>query len=211
MDFNCAKCGECCKRYFIQIMPEDAEKISKFMGISLEEFISDYTQLFLQFFIGDFKSTGLVVPSAFIPKKFIEPINSIVSGTPKEVMVLPTLAFKRNEKTCVFLNNLNQCKIYPVRPEQCKTFPFISINKNEIDFLELYPFCKGLELSDAKKHKNLAEPHFKKTNDYFNKVKKKGFSSQWKILPKKELAVLETKTLSEINRKEFLELTELLK
>ncbi|MBN2127242.1 MAG: YkgJ family cysteine cluster protein [Candidatus Diapherotrites archaeon] len=211
MDFNCTKCGECCKRYFIQILPEDAEKISKFMGIPLEEFISDYTQLFLQFFIGDFKSTGLVIPSAFIPKKFIESINSIVLGTPKELMVLPTIAFKRNDKTCVFLNNLNNCKIYPVRPHQCRIFPFISMNKLESDFLDLYPFCKGLESSDLKKNKNLAEPHFKKTNEYFSKIKKKGFSSQWKTLPKKGLAVLETKILSEINRKEFSEITDLLK
>jgi Fe-S-cluster containining protein len=209
MDFNCIKCGECCKRYFIQILPEDAEKISKFMGIPLTEFISDYTQLFLQFFIGDFKSNGLIIPSALISKKLINAINNLNNGIPKELMVLPTLAFKRNNNSCVFLNNLNQCKIYPVRPYQCSVFPFISLNKNESNFLKLYPFCKGL-MNSKTKNKNKAEPHFKNTNEYFNKIKKKGFSSQWKTLPKKGLAVLESKILTEINRKEFTQIIDFL-
>lgn len=35
----------------------------------------------------------------------------------------PVLAY-RDDGRCVFLQNDNRCRIYPVRPLQCKTYPF---------------------------------------------------------------------------------------
>lgn len=208
MDFDCTNCGECCKRYFIQILPDDAKKISKFMGIPEKEFIRDYAQLFMQFFTGSFKS-GFLLPSAFLKKDFFNSIKELKSFAPNEVMALPTLAFKRSNDSCVFLTASTKCKIYPSRPEQCVLFPFISLKKNEQNFLELYPFCKGLQKAGAKaKFKNKSEAHFKRTADYFNKVKKQGFESQWKHIPKTGIAVLESKKIGSITRDEFMAIIE---
>ncbi|MFH1588277.1 MAG: YkgJ family cysteine cluster protein [Candidatus Diapherotrites archaeon] len=206
MDFDCSNCGTCCKKYFIQILPEEAKKISKFMGIPEEEFISDYTQLFMQFFVGEFKA-GFLLPSAFLEKKFFNSIKELKSFAPKEVMALPTLAFKRTKNACTFLMDSNKCRIYSERPLQCVLFPFISLDKNEPNFLELYPFCLGLrKASKDAKFKNNSQKHFKKTSDYFTKVKKQGFESQWKYLPKTGVAVLESTKIGSINRTEFLEI-----
>ncbi len=203
MSFNCAKCGECCKKYFVQILPTDAVKISDFLNISLKKFINNYTQLFLQFFIGDFKPSKLVLPSAFISNKLLNPIKKLTLTTPNKLLVLPTIAFKRIGKNCVFLNELNQCKIYPLRPLQCKIFPFVSVFENETNFLKLYPFCKGLQESNSIQ-KNNAVPHFVKTKNYFLKIQDTGFNSQWKHLPNTGLSVLESRVLTRINKNDFL-------
>ena len=44
---------------------------------------------------------------------------------------------------CIFFDNsLKQCKIYPVRPLQCRTFPFWEIYKNEKE--EVKKECLGV-------------------------------------------------------------------
>lgn len=49
------------------------------------------------------------------------------------------------EASCIFLEN-NKCAIYPVRPEQCRTFPFWdSILKDETEIKYVKTFCKGIE------------------------------------------------------------------
>jgi hypothetical protein len=122
-------------------------------------------------------------------------------------MALPALAFKQNRNSCIFLTDSNKCKVYKICPLQCVLFPFISLNKNESNFLELYPFCKWLQKAKKKaKFRNKSQAHFKRTADYFTKVKKQGFESLWKYLPKTGVAVLETKKISSISRHEFLEI-----
>jgi len=46
----------------------------------------------------------------------------------------------KNGHACVFFEN--GCKIYPVRPNQCRTFPFWDYYKNKID--ELKKECPGI-------------------------------------------------------------------
>lgn len=48
------------------------------------------------------------------------------------------------EYCCVFLDG-NQCSIYPVRPLQCRTFPFWDHFKTEID--QLLKECPGVKSS----------------------------------------------------------------
>jgi len=44
---------------------------------------------------------------------------------------------------CIFFDNsINQCKIYPVRPSQCRSFPFWEIFKSNID--EVKKECPGV-------------------------------------------------------------------
>jgi len=44
---------------------------------------------------------------------------------------------------CIFFdNNIKQCTIYPVRPSQCRTFPFWEIFKSDIE--EVKKECPGV-------------------------------------------------------------------
>ncbi|HIP41007.1 MAG TPA: YkgJ family cysteine cluster protein [Campylobacterales bacterium] len=48
-----------------------------------------------------------------------------------------------NNYACVFFDNtIKQCTIYPVRPLQCRTFPFWETFKNDID--EVKKECPGI-------------------------------------------------------------------
>ncbi len=50
---------------------------------------------------------------------------------------------------CLFLNNINKCSIYAVRPLQCRTFPFWEHFKSDTEML--LQDCKGvIELYEVK-------------------------------------------------------------
>lgn len=44
----------------------------------------------------------------------------------------------RADGACAMLDEHNRCKIYPVRPEKCRTFPYDWVNDNSFDY------CEGL-------------------------------------------------------------------
>jgi len=50
----------------------------------------------------------------------------------------------KNGYACLFFDN--GCKIYPVRPNQCRTFPFWDYFKDKVD--ELKKECPGIVLGD---------------------------------------------------------------
>lgn len=46
---------------------------------------------------------------------------------------------------CVFLKEKKKCQIYPVRPKQCRTFPFWTQHlKNDREWKEAATFCEGI-------------------------------------------------------------------
>jgi Fe-S-cluster containining protein len=62
--------------------------------------------------------------------------------------------FENTEKYCIFLEN-NECAIYPVRPLQCRTFPFWPENlKSQYRWNQLKEFCPGI---DNEKHFTFSE------------------------------------------------------
>ena len=50
----------------------------------------------------------------------------------------------KEDYRCIFLDNDNQCSIYPVRPLQCRTFPFWENFKTEMD--KLIQECPGVTI-----------------------------------------------------------------
>ncbi|BDQ28469.1 YkgJ family cysteine cluster protein [Helicobacter ailurogastricus] len=48
---------------------------------------------------------------------------------------------------CVFLDEETKlCQIYPVRPKQCRTFPFWEVFKSEEGFKQLCALCPGVQI-----------------------------------------------------------------
>ncbi len=199
MELNCS---ECCSRYFITLLPAEAKSITEQLNLSLNKFIEEYCQLYLQLFKAEKQKSDLVVPSQLIPKKISDSFERIFGALPSRFLVLPALALKRG-KSCVFLK-CDKCRIYNSRPSSCRVFPFVSLKKDDfLEFKKLYPFCKALE--EGKLYKNHGKKHKAAVEKHFNRIEKKGFRPVWKHLPARGIAGFEDKKLCTISRKEFLQ------
>ena len=205
LDFECQRCGQCCKRYYIISMPSEVERQSKLKGLSREEFIEKHMQLFLQFFPSEYNKEKIMVSSSLIPKRLLGKLEGHLGHIPDFFIALPMLVFRRRENgSSTFYDEGNSgCTIYPQRPAECRMFPFISDKKVD-DYAKLYPFCKGLKHgSSDRSYVDLSHLHFAQVSEYFHKVQEKGFSQVWGIWPKNGVCLFTDKLVGSIGEKEF--------
>jgi len=206
METNCIElgCDECCKRYWITLLPKEAKKISGLLKISEKKFMQKYCLLHLNLFPTE-KKTGMAVSSALIPKTIAKKAEKKLGKLPGFFILLPGIVLKRSEKgECISLSN-KMCEIYSVRPEQCSLFPFISMDKK--DLKQQYPFCRALEKGMKG---SLDKPHLKNVNAYFAEIEKNGFESLWAFVPESGIVCIENKFLCRISKKDFLKISGLL-
>jgi len=210
LNFECQRCGECCKRYYIISLPKEVEAQARFKKLGREEFIQNHMQLFLQLFPSEYNKEKIMVSSSLIPKKILEKIEGHLGKIPDFFIALPMLVFKRRENgACTFYDEKNSgCTIYGVRPAECRMFPFISDKKTE-DYASLYPFCEGLKhTSSDRSYVDLSFIHFNEVSRYFSEVQEKGFSKIWGTWPKEGVCLFTDKLVGPINEKEFFEAIE---
>ena len=67
-------------------------------------------------------------------KDFVE--NETALAPDRKGLVL----LDRPDGACAMLDEKNQCRIYPVRPEKCRTFPYEWTNSDSLDY------CPGLRM-----------------------------------------------------------------
>ncbi|MFH1663836.1 MAG: YkgJ family cysteine cluster protein [archaeon] len=196
----CSACQECCKRYNITLLPKEAEKIAKKLGLSKKEFIEKNCELMLQFFPSGKTENFFAVKKQVVPEKILEKLEK--HSDSDYFFVLPNISLKKKEH-CVFLEN-GLCTIHEAKPMQCKLFPFISLKK-ETDFKKSYSFCALLKqgFKHEKDFQEKSQAHYENIKNYFDKIKKQGFNSIWKILPKKGNAFFEDKRLCELSKEDF--------
>ncbi len=109
--FECTGCGNCCSdpHGYVQTTIEEAQKIAAYLSLSETEFLKTYTN-----FSGEENPIFL---------------NSFEKDSPEILSQSSEPDDLRNNSEqlkvgdCIFLKD-NQCSIYPVRPLQCRTFPF---------------------------------------------------------------------------------------
>jgi len=212
----CLECGECCKRYWITVLPSEAVKISKFLDKSKSRFLDSDCVLDVKVYP---KSTQgvLTFSSALFPKRVIDLLRKEINPLPESFFVVPQVVLKREEKNtftffdgktnmqkrfaCKFTSANNSCDIYPVRPEPCKEFPFIAMP----GYREQYPFCE-LFSSTFKDFSIESRIYYRKIQQYFKDVDEKGFSRVWLNPPKKGIFSLGDKELGQITLNELLEM-----
>lgn len=204
----CEKCAECCKRYYITLLPSELSAISQHLGLSEEEFISRNCSIMLQIFPCLTESLPNAVPGEKL-SKFSKTVKKKAGYFPSYFLLLPAIALKKKPlKKCVFLDRKNHCSIYPVRPKQCALFPFISLEERHLDLKALYPFCKLVHGNDVipVKEFNEAQKHYDRVKRYFKGVEEKGFSSLWKSLPKECMVLYKNDYVGKMGKKDFLAL-----
>ena len=212
----CLDCGECCKRYWITVLPEEAKKISRLQKIQVKEFLQNSCTLNVKLFV---KTTpgGLTYPATFFPKRIYEILKKELGNVPQSFFVVPQVTLIREEKnvfkftknksfkekrsTCVFLLADNKSEIYDLRPEPCKLFPFIAMP----DFREQYPFC-ALYKETSKDFSIESRIYFKKIQQYFKNIDDNGFVGVWRSPPEKGLLFLGEKQIGEISLNELVQM-----
>lgn len=134
--FECIKCGNCCvdKNTLVNVTYHDIHRISDGLKLTLDECLE-----LLGFYIFD------KPPSEEELKKMVIPPIETEKG-------LAFVGLKKDVSgNCYFFNDQEKiCKIYKLRPNFCRTFPFsfrILINKddNTKAKIELYYTDKGIE------------------------------------------------------------------
>jgi Fe-S-cluster containining protein len=204
----CLACGECCKRYWITVLPEEATKIARVLNKPKKDFLENDCILQVKLFP---KSTPgvLTFPSTFFPKRIFELLKKNGAGNQQSFFVVPQVVLKREEKTvfnfiekrtktekrnaCLFLSPENMCAIYEARPEPCKLFPFIAMP----GLREQYPFCALFQQTN----KNLSvesKIYYQKIQTYFRKIDNFGFDFVWRSPPKKGVLFLNETQIGEI-------------
>ncbi|MDP6670533.1 MAG: YkgJ family cysteine cluster protein, partial [archaeon] len=198
-------CDECCKRYWITLLPEDANKIAKELKVSLKDFLEKECFLIAHIYPKNSKSDGLTINSKFLPSKLAEFVGKEMQPVPSHFLVLPAVTLKRDSKgECVFLSK-GKCKIYPSAPPICKLFPVVALSRRSLK--DIYPFCKAMLGSDAgDKTGELDREQRELVSKYFESIKEQGFSNIWKHLPLKAVVLIEGKKELFISKEEFLQL-----
>ncbi|MCG3216225.1 MAG: YkgJ family cysteine cluster protein [Candidatus Heimdallarchaeota archaeon] len=109
--FVCTSCAECCKLNNIPITEEDIEKIVE-RGIEVDQFIEELSPVLIA---SKSLENGLIKAYFLRKKPFV------------------------NE--CVFVDELNLCKIHEFKPSACQLYPF-SIRKEDEGYVAIvHPDC----------------------------------------------------------------------
>ncbi|MDQ1274642.1 MAG: uncharacterized protein QG610_214 [Euryarchaeota archaeon] len=165
--FSCQHCGKCCKRAFgdnrVVLTPSEIEKIIEYTGLSKLEvagpLIPDVCHLKET---ADEKDKDIEISSikqeigeetTSEPFRILELLKEDIDSEGNIHAYGWMLRRKRNED-CIFLEkDTNRCRIYPVRPMLCSTYPFY------IEGLKLYTCeCEGLgDYISAEESRELAD------------------------------------------------------
>jgi Fe-S-cluster containining protein len=212
----CLACGECCKRYWITVLPEEANRISKLIKTTRKDFLENDCVLHVKLFP---KTTLgiLTFPSAFLPKRIFHLVKKELPEIPESFFVVPQIVLKREEKivfdfkgnktrkenrlACSFLEPENACTIYDSRPGPCRLFPFIAMP----GLREQYPFCELFQKT-FKDFSIESRIYYKKIQAYFKQVDEKGFAGFWRTPPRKGVIFLQEKQIGEISLEELEEM-----
>jgi Fe-S-cluster containining protein len=211
----CLDCGECCKRYWITVLPEEANKLAKLLNISRKVFLAEYCELHIKLFPKSVQGT-LTFSSSFFPQRIFDLVKKESAVVSESFFVVPQIVLRREQKTvfrfgertkkesrnaCVLLEPENACGVYSARPSPCKLFPFIAVP----GFHEQYPFCELFQKS-FKDFSIESRIYYKKIQNYFKEINDKGFSGFWRTPPQKGLVFLQDTLLGEISLKELEEM-----
>lgn len=134
--FFCQHCGKCCRRAFgdnrVAVIPSEIERIREYTGLSKLEVAGPFvTECPIQ--DGSEESEEKHPETSFRPSEeneesfspeLLESIKDYIDCEGKIHAFGWILRRKRNGD-CIFLErNTHKCRIYPVRPMLCSTYPF---------------------------------------------------------------------------------------
>jgi len=209
----CLACGECCKRYWITVLPLEANKISKLLEKTRKAFLENDCVLNVKLFP---KTTPgvLTYPTTFFPKRVYDLVKKELGVVPESFFIVPQVVLKREEKktfkfknnksiiekrtACKFIRPENACDIYEARPTPCRLFPFIAMP----GLREQYPFCELFQ-NTFKEYSIESKIYYSKVQDYFKEVDEKGFANFWRTPPTTGVLLIQDKEIGTLTLSEL--------
>lgn len=154
--FSCRHCGKCCKRAFgdnrVVLTPQEIEKIQDYTGLSKLEVAGPLIHDACQPEETAGEEEDRDIESSSITSEIDEDMTSESSrlfellkediDSEGNIHAYGWMLRRKRNGDCIFLEkDTNQCRIYPVRPMLCSTYPFY------IEGLKLYT-CECEELGN---------------------------------------------------------------
>lgn len=106
---ECVLCGECCRRYSVEVVPSDVTRLSRFLEIPAQQFVDEYTEPGL--FTWNLKGR-------ILKKKSCHPYS-------RNLMEL-TVRGQTNDEECIFLDRkddgLFYCRVHSHKPDVCRAY-----------------------------------------------------------------------------------------
>ena len=99
---KCIKCGFCCHKRTCIPTPNELKKIAEFLKLTPKELINKFYAIDIESYGGDY---------------YVKPVGENTKDLAGKF--IPTER-TWNEGKCIFLDEKNHCKIYPVRPISAK-------------------------------------------------------------------------------------------
>jgi Fe-S-cluster containining protein len=163
--FSCQHCGKCCRRAFgdnrVVLTPQEIEKIREYTGLSKLEvagpLIPDVFQLEETGNEEDKDTESRIQGRDEEPASESSRLFDLLKediDSEGNIHAYGWMLRRKRNGDCVFLEkDTNRCRIYPVRPMLCSTYPFY------IEGLKLYTCeCEGIgDRISAEESRKLAE------------------------------------------------------
>jgi uncharacterized protein len=106
LEFSCTGCGKCCQvDGDVWLAPEEISSIRTFLGMDHHDHRDEFCRKYIR---AEISPAG---KGTLQEKSNVDDAHS-------------WMCLKRNEGSCIFLDNAGKCSIYDVRPVQCRTYPF---------------------------------------------------------------------------------------
>ena len=133
--FNCQSCGRCCRgkgEGYVFIDENEIQRISEFLRIEIADFRKE--------FLEEIEAEYRVFDDSLKPTKR------------KVILKTPVLKQDEEDGICIFLDNeSNLCKIYELRPSQCKSWPiWFSVMTNKTTYQKTLDKCPGIHFKGEK-------------------------------------------------------------
>lgn len=126
LPFSCTGCGKCCKTTgSVYMSPSEYSKTAEYLNVTADAFVQEYAS-----------HTLAAVPA---PSRTVSELTDTAIATTAAINIVaaadaePWICLKDQTSesvdaegpACIFLDRTtNHCQIYPVRPVQCRTYPF---------------------------------------------------------------------------------------
>lgn len=123
--FECTQCGKCCTGGpgVVRVSNEEITALAEHLGISRQQFAAQFVRPFPPDALDE---DGRPYPGSDSPG------NPLLSLT------------ETADHSCIFFAD-GRCTVYPVRPSQCRTFPFWMKNlRNEAAWQRVARSCPGI-------------------------------------------------------------------
>jgi Fe-S-cluster containining protein len=137
LPFKCTGCGKCCQTVgSVYMSPEEYIQAADYLNVTADAFVQKYASHTL---------AAVPAPSTAIERDAATATTAAIAAVAAE----PWICLKdQTSESCIFLDHTtNHCQIYPVRPVQCRTYPFWPTVTASVESWNAE--CRRLETNDG--------------------------------------------------------------